>query len=404
VQRGKRKDYYSLNGNTREHDPGTMLTYIYDKIKWQLDRLDEMNPDPTGEGIARSVRSYSLSASKGLLIVVMQVCSTSRAGLTSNIAVPATSRMLAQWIRDQIGSANVPVDALDSLGQILCEFVRPTSRDTDIESFELVQFFTDAACDTAANTAVRLAAILADDGNGGVLAAPPTPIACISAYKKWVAFKRNTLGIEPVAAPTTMTNNGWCLMRAVQLGNSWIVLSGVSTENHISDVDFLKVVLLEDYNAASVFVTVFANWNLAPYMQAEVQWQRASQRVGTTSLLFADNSDLKLIRGPTLTMWPAPFQNPVGASIAGQAPGGGLLPVPLPLGAPAPADPAPGVGGNDPNAALAALMAIPGVAAALAAAAPAPKAPAHAPEPKAPAVAHEMPNPVGAPVPKAPPM
>lgn len=71
-----------------------------------------------------------------------------------------------------------------------------------------------------------------------------------------------------------------------------------------------------------------------------------------------------MLRGPTLTMWPAPFQNPIGQPIGGAAPGGGLLPGPIgPMAPPAGAPLA--LGGVDVNAALAGLLAVPGVAAAI---------------------------------------
>ena len=123
VQRAKGKDYYGMNGVQRLHDPDNMLAFILGKMRWQNDRLEAMNPDPTGIGLANSMRAFELSAAKGLLLTVMHICAISRGGLTSNIAVPAASRNIASWLRDQIGSANFPMDSLDSLGVILGEYV-----------------------------------------------------------------------------------------------------------------------------------------------------------------------------------------------------------------------------------------------------------------------------------------
>ena len=180
------------------------------------------------------------------------------------------------------------VIAVIAVVQILCEWVRPVLHDNDLESFEVIPIFVDPACDNPANTAVRMNAILADDFAGGVLSNVPTTMACINAYKRYVNFKQATIGIMPTAAPTMATNNGWSLLRAVQQGNGFVILAGVSTENKIGNTDLLKVVLLEDLHMAENFVVIGAQWNQSPSIQAGVNWQIASNRIATTSLLFAD--------------------------------------------------------------------------------------------------------------------
>ena len=61
-----------------------------------------------------------------------------------------------------------------------------------------------------------MVAILQSDGAGGTLAAALGPLAVIAAYKRYVNFKTNVLGIQPVAATTNQANNGWALCRIVE--------------------------------------------------------------------------------------------------------------------------------------------------------------------------------------------
>eukprot|EP00969_Alexandrium_andersonii_P276176 12207565-Alexandrium_andersonii.AAC.1 len=56
VQRGKRKDYYGMDGLCRGIDPAQFGTYIFNKMTWQHERLLEMNPDPAGQGIVNQMQ------------------------------------------------------------------------------------------------------------------------------------------------------------------------------------------------------------------------------------------------------------------------------------------------------------------------------------------------------------
>ena len=62
VQGGNCNDYHGRNGNLRLMDPIPFLTFIYERVLWQFDRLEEMSLDPTGRGSPNSVGTYFLIA------------------------------------------------------------------------------------------------------------------------------------------------------------------------------------------------------------------------------------------------------------------------------------------------------------------------------------------------------